>query len=79
MMVQRVGYADREAQAEESLREAERPDVSVAAEESASNYSPYQRGGSEHEIGQMRNCKQRASDGHSGRFAGNQAQQAIHE
>src|ERR1700692_823807 len=40
VMMQRVGNADGEAEAEESLGEAERVEVAVAAEQSARNCSP---------------------------------------
>ncbi len=44
VMVQRVRDADGEAEAEQPLGQAERPQVTISAEESAGDDAPQQRG-----------------------------------
>src|ERR1700722_7873097 len=79
MMMKSVGDADSETKAEQSLRQAKRPEIVISPEESARNDAPKQCGCREHEIGQMRRSEQCARQRYRGGFAGDKAQQAVHE
>ncbi len=77
--MQCVGDADGEAEAEQSLSQAERPEVAIAQEQRARDDAPYQRGCGEHEIGQVRRGEERSGERHSGGFTRDQAQHSVHE
>ena len=79
VMIDRVGDADGEAEAEESLSEAEGVEVVVAAEEGAGNRSPEQRGGGERKIGQVGQGEQQRGGADRGVLAGEKAREARHE
>ncbi len=78
-MVQGVGDADGEAQAEESLGQAQGVEVVVAAEEGAGGRSPEQSGGGEWEIGQVGDGEQQGGDADCGVLDGKKPREARHE
>ena len=79
VMMDGVGDADGEAEAEEALGEAEGVEVVVAAEECAGDRSPEQGGGGKWEIGQVRHSEQDSGHGDGGVLAQEKAGQARHE
>ena len=79
MMMEGVGDADGEAEAEESLGEAEGVEVVVAAEEGAGDGPPEQGGGGEREIRQVGEREQKGSNADSGVLARKKASETRHE
>src|ERR1700694_3335665 len=77
--MQRVGDADGEAEAEESLGEAEGVEVVVGAEEPARNCSPDERCGGQRKIRQVRRREEDCGQPDCGTLIREEARQARHE
>ncbi len=78
-MMQGVGYADGEAKAEQSLSEAEHPDIVVPAEEPTGNNAPYQRGSSKSKIRHMCAGKQKSGQHNCARTTQADPEETFHE
>src|SRR5208282_2268276 len=79
MVMQRIWYADGEAEAEQSLGQAEGPEIAIAAKERARHDAPNQRSCCEDEVGQMRCGKECSGERDSSGFIREKAEQAVHE
>ena len=77
--MQRVWDADSEAEAEQSLGQAERPEVAIAEKERAGHDAPDQRSRGEHKVGQVRSGEECSGERHSSGFIREKAEQAVHE
>ena len=69
VVTQSVGDADGEAEAEQSLGQAKRVEVAIAAEEQARDCAPHQRGRGEREVGQVRQGEENSGEGDARGFA----------
>ena len=77
--MQRIRNADGEAEAEQSLGKAERPEIAIATEQGTGDDAPDQRGGGEHEIWQVRGGEECSGERYGSGFIRDKAQEAVHE
>ena len=77
--MKRVRDADGDGEAEQSLGQAERPEVAIPPEQCARNYAPHQRGSRENKVGKVRCGEEDTGEHHGGGFTRDEAQQPVHE